>query len=308
MTFHYDAAAALARIRAGLSQHAEDPKPEGFPANPANIGPDAQSGLADLASLAGVPSDSANVGIATTNGLAELASLAGIHPDSATTREDQKSGRPPANLANPANIGSDIPKRLAGLAGLAGVPAEFHADDHAAEATSSSASSSVLAAIEDQKPEGLPANLAKPANIGSSTGEGVAGASAPSASPRAIRLRSQPQPQGEWSPEDWLVFYGERVGIGEHDFGLPRPEAESRAYDTCIAEWLYRTALVSEPGPCPICGDADRPNDMLLAVGIVGGRTWLHIGCVKAWCAGRQAEAVAALAAMGIKGPEGSST
>jgi hypothetical protein len=300
MTFHYDAAAALGRIKSRLSQ--QDPKPEGFPPKLANIGSDAQSGLADLASLAGVLSDSASVGAATTNGLAELASLAGIHPDSATTGEDQNSGGTPANLANPANIGSDIPKRLAGLAGLAGVPADFHADDDAAEATS------VLAALEDQKPEGPPANLANPANIGSSTGEGVAGASAPSASPRAIRLRSQPQPQGEWSPEDWLVFYGERVGIGEHDFGLPRPEAESRAYDTCIAEWLYRTALVSEPGPCPICGDADRPNDMLLAVGIVGGRTWLHIGCVKAWCAGRQAEAVAALAAMGIKGPEGSST
>src|SRR5262249_50920384 len=126
MTFHYDAAAALARIKARLSQHAEDPKPEGSPANPANIGPDAQSGLADLASLAGVLSDSANTGTATGNELAELASLAGVHPDSAGTREDQKSGRTPAN---PANIGSGSPNGLAGLAGLAGGPADFHADD-----------------------------------------------------------------------------------------------------------------------------------------------------------------------------------
>ena len=32
MTFKYDAAGALARIKAGLSQRAEDQKPEGAPA------------------------------------------------------------------------------------------------------------------------------------------------------------------------------------------------------------------------------------------------------------------------------------
>jgi hypothetical protein len=117
------------------------------------------------------------------------------------------------------------------------------------------------------------------------------------------------RPQGdEWSTDDWQAFFDERVGIAEFDGGLPRLAAEARAHDCCVAEWLYRTAVITAPGPCPICDDADRPNDPLLPIGIVGGRVWLHIGCVKAWCTARKAEAVVALASMGIRRPGGSST
>jgi hypothetical protein len=62
---------------------------------------------------------------------------------------------------------------------------------------------------------------------------------------------------------------------------------------------------------CVICCAADRPNDPLLAIGITntvaGSLTWLHRDCVAAWRAGRIAEAVAALAAMGITGSKGNS-
>ena len=112
---------------------------------------------------------------------------------------------------------------------------------------------------------------------------------------------------GPSGAKDWRAFFDEQVGIAEFDDGLSRPAAEARAFDCCVAEWLYRTAVISAPGPCPICGDTDRPNDPLLAIGIIGGRYWLHLGCVKAWCTARKAEAVAALAAMGIRSPEGSS-
>jgi hypothetical protein len=110
-------------------------------------------------------------------------------------------------------------------------------------------------------------------------------------------IEGPPQP---WNRADWRAFYDEQVAIAEHYGELPRAEAESRAFRACIAEWLWRTAVVSPPGPCPVCGDADQPNGPLLAIGIIGGRTWLHKGCVKAWCAGRKAEAVAALSAMNI--------
>jgi hypothetical protein len=66
--------------------------------------------------------------------------------------------------------------------------------------------------------------------------------------------------------------------------------------------------VTSPPGPCPICGEADRPNDGLLPVGLGGGKVWLHRGCATAWCAARKAEALAALASMGIRAPEVRST
>ena len=36
-----------------------------------------------------------------------------------------------------------------------------------------------------------------------------------------------------WSPEDWQVFFDERAAILEFDGGLPRAEAEARAFAYC---------------------------------------------------------------------------
>ena len=58
---------------------------------------------------------------------------------------------------------------------------------------------------------------------------------------------------------------------------------------------------------CLVCGEADRPNDDLLPVGLGGGQVWLHLGCSAAWRAGRIAEAVEALALMRIAASPGNS-
>ena len=63
------------------------------------------------------------------------------------------------------------------------------------------------------------------------------------------------QPTQPWDPDDWRAFYDEQVRIAEYD-GLSRPAAEARAYDCCVAEWLWSHFGISAPGPCPICGDA----------------------------------------------------
>ena len=84
---------------------------------------------------------------------------------------------------------------------------------------------------------------------------------------------------------------------------MVRPGAEERAYDVTVAEWLYLNLVVTQPGPCPVCGDRDRPGDPLEPTGIIGGRYWLHAGCVKTWCRAQKAQAALALGAMGIKGP-----
>ena len=107
-----------------------------------------------------------------------------------------------------------------------------------------------------------------------------------------------------WSAEDWQVFFDERAGIGEFDGGLPRDQAEARAFACCAAEWLNRNLVRSLPGRCLGCGDGNHAHDPLLPFGIENtGHTWLHSRCWPAWVTGREAEAVAALAEMGVVPP-----
>jgi hypothetical protein len=105
-----------------------------------------------------------------------------------------------------------------------------------------------------------------------------------------------------WSAEDWQALFDERAGIAEFDGGLLRPQAEARAFDCCVVEWLNSNPVCSPPGRCLGCGGGDHAHNPLLPYGIEStGHAWLHLRCWPAWDAGREAEAVAALAAMGIR-------
>ena len=107
-----------------------------------------------------------------------------------------------------------------------------------------------------------------------------------------------------WSAEDWQVYFDERAGIAEFDGGLPRREAEARAFECCVVEWMNRTFESSPPGRCRACGGGDHAHDVLVPRGIEPtGHVWLHSRCWPDWYAGRKAEAVAALNAMGIVSP-----
>jgi len=99
-----------------------------------------------------------------------------------------------------------------------------------------------------------------------------------------------------WSPEDWQVFFDERAGIAEFDGGLPRAEAEARAFACCVAEWLNHNPTPSVPGRCLGCGDGERTCEPLLPFGTdTSGHAWLHRLCWPAWYRAREAEAVAAM-------------
>jgi hypothetical protein len=100
-----------------------------------------------------------------------------------------------------------------------------------------------------------------------------------------------------WLAEDWHVFFDERAGIAEFDGGLPRGEAEARAFACCAEEWLNRNPVRSPPGRCLDFGGGDHAHDPLSPYGMEGTACW------PARYAGRKAEAVAALAAMGIAAP-----
>ena len=94
----------------------------------------------------------------------------------------------------------------------------------------------------------------------------------------------------------------ERAGIAEFDGGLPRPEAEALAFECCVIEWLNRTFERSPAESCLACGGGDSAHDTLLPHGVdPTGHVWLHSRCWPAWHAGRRADAVTALKAIGIQ-------
>lgn len=105
-----------------------------------------------------------------------------------------------------------------------------------------------------------------------------------------------------WSGEDWRAYFDERAGIAEFDGRLPRDQAEARAFDCCIAEWLNCNPVRSPPGRCLACGEAEHGQDPLLPFGIESaGHAWLHPRCWHAWHAGRRGEAIATLSTFGIR-------
>jgi hypothetical protein len=104
-----------------------------------------------------------------------------------------------------------------------------------------------------------------------------------------------------WSAKDWHVFFNERAGTVQFDGGLPRADAEARAFACCVVEWLNRNFVCSPPGRCLACGGRNHAHDALIPHGTEPtGHAWLHSRCWPAWHAGRKAEAVASLATMGI--------
>lgn len=105
------------------------------------------------------------------------------------------------------------------------------------------------------------------------------------------------RPGGDgWSGEDWRAFFDERAGIAEFDGGLPRDQAEVRAFACCVAEWLNRNPMCSPPGRCLGCGGSEHAHDALVPFDTEPtGHAWLHSRCSDAWHASGKSAAVAAL-------------
>ena len=119
----------------------------------------------------------------------------------------------------------------------------------------------------------------------------------------AIVLWLRPGEDG-WSAEDWHVFFDERAGIAEFDGRLPRDQAEARAFACYVPEWLNRNPVRSPPGRCLGCEAVEHAHDPLLPFGVESaGHAWLHSRCWQVWYEGRKAEAISALAAIGIAAP-----
>jgi hypothetical protein len=107
--------------------------------------------------------------------------------------------------------------------------------------------------------------------------------------------------QGGWTAEDWRARFDERAGFLEYDGGLSRVEAEARAFECCIVEWLNRNPSPTLAGRCAWCGRPESPSAVVLPFGTEPGtHAWLHSECWTAWYQRRREEAVLALRGMGI--------
>ena len=106
-----------------------------------------------------------------------------------------------------------------------------------------------------------------------------------------------------WLFADWRWFFKERAD-GAEQSGLARAEAQARAFECCVIEWGNRHLVDSPQDRCCWCGGIERAdeNNPLLPFG-VGPHAWVHDRCWKRWRDWRRGEAVAALAALGIRRP-----
>ena len=108
--------------------------------------------------------------------------------------------------------------------------------------------------------------------------------------------------EGDWTAEDWGVFYDKRVGIAEFDGGQTRAEAEVLAFECCIVEWLNRHPQHFHPGRCAWCEKPNRDGHAVVPFGTeIHGHTWLHPECWNDWRQDRRARARRVLGRHGIK-------
>jgi hypothetical protein len=99
----------------------------------------------------------------------------------------------------------------------------------------------------------------------------------------------------------WHERFEERAAYaGYNSYGVSRHEAEVDSFDTCVDIWLDKNRVTSPNNFCVQCGVGDQSNDALRSY---TGADVLHAACYPAWFRSREAEAMAFLAAIGIRPP-----
>ena len=115
------------------------------------------------------------------------------------------------------------------------------------------------------------------------------------------KARKPAPEQDSWRAKDWKAYYVERAAIRQYDAGMSRREAELRAIEDTIAEWLRRRPIDAEPSACAWCHKQDiGQHDIRVVEYRSGGNLWAHASCWSALRATWTYEADMALHAMGV--------
>jgi hypothetical protein len=104
--------------------------------------------------------------------------------------------------------------------------------------------------------------------------------------------------------EDWFALFHERAAVLEFDGGLTRSEAEARALEHCLVEWLNQYPSSSPAGHCAWCGNPESTDAAIVPFGVGERHAWLHPHCWPAWHRRRRADALAALRRFGLPASE----
>jgi hypothetical protein len=124
----------------------------------------------------------------------------------------------------------------------------------------------------------------------------------------AERLRARDNKQevmdailaAETEPDRWRRIFAEKIEIIVTIRDLSQASAEAEAFRHVVVEYLNETHPNTDPRVCAHCAGPDLPLTPTLPFGVGERHAWLHEPCWAAWRERRWAEAVAALAAIGI--------
>ncbi len=89
--------------------------------------------------------------------------------------------------------------------------------------------------------------------------------------------------------------------------GRRNAKAERRAFEAAVSNWMNSNAPVNpDPNRCAACGKSlgRIGQDSVPVLSGNGAHVWLHHGCHGDWMAQRRAEAVQALAGLGLTPPD----
>ena len=101
--------------------------------------------------------------------------------------------------------------------------------------------------------------------------------------------------------KEWWEYSEERAAIAQYsDYGVSRHEANVHAHDACVDKWIVKNEVPSTDNLCAHCSVGEQPNDPLRSY---PGAALLHAGCYPTWLRSRKTEAIAGLAAIGMRPP-----
>ncbi len=111
-------------------------------------------------------------------------------------------------------------------------------------------------------------------------------------------LRGQ---KASWQSADWQAYFDERAAILEFEAGLNRKDAEAKAFECCVTEYINQTHTASNPDVCAHCGTREDTTQPLIPLGTEKvGHVWVHCDCLTHWQMAQGHEAAEALRDMGI--------